>query len=242
MLGGLLRRTKGKLKNSDESSGIDQEVRSKSTSYDWYDDKIHKVVLQRNFMVLFVCISLIIMIVIVISIMTIASFKSIEPFVIEISSKSGMATLVEPATVKQYSADRKVIEYFLFQYLKARELFDSNTYKYNYYRVVRLFSSGDVYSQFRKYVSTSNPDSPVNLYSKANGMVLKIRSIQYLDLNNIQVRFALLVDSERETQEVNRVANVKYVFKDEMLSEEDRYINPLGFTITSYKVDSENIV
>ena len=238
MLNGVLH----KIKHLLEKNKVKADDIKESKIYNWYDDRIQKIRLQRNFMIILIVSLLCVIMFMVFSMLSVARFKTIEPFVIEISSRSGMATLVDPLTVKEYSANRKVIEYFLVKYLKSREIFDTDNYKYNYYYVVRLLSTEAVYSDFRKSISTANPSSPVNLYAKAELMRLKIRSIQYLSIDNIQVRFVLYFKIGGVEKEVNRIANLKYKFTDVPLTEEERYVNPLGFKVFSYKVDNENLV
>lgn len=205
----------------------------------WYQDKIGSAVTQRNFLFLLILLLLGVLAFSVLTIFTLTKAKGIEPFIIEVSSKSGIVTLVDPITIKSYSADRKISDYFLVTYLKAREAFDPATYEYNYYTIVRLFSAPRVYYDFRSTLKPDNKDNPINLYRDIKNLIFKIRSIQYLPNDTVQVRFALEFVDGGGIIRKNKIAIISYQYKDLQLTEEERYINPLGFFITYYKVDDE---
>ncbi len=170
-----------------------------------------------------------------------SEFKKVVPFVIEIEKKSGTAILVDPVSVKQYSADKVLAESFLIRYIKARELFNPNTFQYNYYTEVRLLSSYNVYDDFRYWVRVSNQDSPVNLYANVLSSNIKIKSIQHITANSVQIRFGLEFNEKNNTIAKDKIAFISYTYSELDMGQDERYVNPLGFQITSYRVDDEFI-
>ncbi|WP_236870553.1 VirB8/TrbF family protein [Candidatus Bandiella numerosa] len=74
----------------------------------WSDDRYQSTVIQRNLLLLLLLLLIVCFILIIISLTTIRYLKntqSIDPFVIEIEKKSGVSTVVEPLSIKTYSAD-----------------------------------------------------------------------------------------------------------------------------------------
>lgn len=216
-------------------------MKKKGVAQDWYSEKVQSIKVQRNILVLFILMLLSALLVAGFIIVGASEFKKVVPFVIEIEKKSGTAILVDPVSVKQYSADKVLAESFLIRYIKARELFNPNTFQYNYYTEVRLLSSYNVYDDFRYWVRVSNQDSPVNLYANVLSSNIKIKSIQHITANSVQIRFGLEFNEKNNTIAKDKIAFISYTYSELDMGQDERYVNPLGFQITSYRVDDEFI-
>ena len=210
--------------------------------YNWYDDRVNFLLLQRKALTIFIMLMLCALCLLTFVIFSISQDKTMEPFVIEISKKTGIPTVVDSVSLQKYSADRKLAEYFLYTYIKAREASNAYDYVRNFYVIVKLFSTSTVFGEFSGQVlRRSNPDSPLNILPNVSNVSLKIRSIQYLDMNHVQVRFTVEMEQNNGTVVKNKIVNISYQYIEEELTNEERYINPLGFRITSYKVNDEFI-
>ncbi len=205
----------------------------------WYKDRYQSMIIQRNLMLLISIISMIGLIISSIIAVYINKSNTLKPFVVEIEKKTGITTVVEQDKIKKYSADETIAKHFLITYLRSRELFDKNNYEYNWYTVVRLLSNDQVYSEFRRFVHPSNIDSPINIYSSVGQLDIKIRSIQFLTNNSVQIRFSINSSSGSENNSDNKVALISFEYLSMKLDENQRYINPLGFRVTSYRVTNE---
>lgn len=229
--------------DSDKKDGIKLSL-DKRGAYNWYEETISRIVVQRNLLIVFVFISLIALCIIAFAILGITSFKTIEPFVIQISDKTGIVTLVDPVTVKQYSANKAVVEAYVVRYIRARELYDPSTYKEDYYKIAPLLSTTSVQTEFLNILRAANVASPIIAYASSRKTDLQIRSIQYFENNVMQVRFVVKVygkDMQKAEKEKSKIVTLSYTFRDLPMKEQDRYINPLGFVITSYKVSDETL-
>jgi type IV secretion system protein VirB8 len=150
--------------------------------------------------------------------------------------------LVDPVTVKQYSADKVLNNHFIAEYIKAREVFDKYNYNYNYYTKVRLFSSPNVYNEFRNYIGSQNMDDLFNLYSGFVKSEFKIRSIQKLYDDTFQVRFTVeFTRKDGSSVRKNKIVIMSYNYASLEMNDQQRYVNPLGFQVTSYRVDDEYV-
>ncbi|MBQ4875203.1 MAG: type IV secretion system protein [Rickettsiaceae bacterium H1] len=215
--------------------------KKKDNTQDWYGDRLQSVKIQRNILILFILVMLGGVLTSGFIMLSANEFKKIVPFVIEIEKKSGTAILVDPVSVKQYSADTSLAESFLVRYVKARELFNRNTFEYNYYTEVRLLSKPDVYNDFRYWIRISNQDSPINLYANVLSSNIKIKSIQHISSNSVQIRFSLEFKEKNNTITKDKIAFISFSYSTLEMNQNERYVNPLGFQITSYRVDDEFI-
>lgn len=222
------------FKREKNTESLDKDI-------DWNSNRYSTVVAQRNILLLFALILLATISISILVIFKISTSSTIEPFVIEIDKKSGIVQLVDPVTVKQYSADEALNEYFISEYIKAREVFDPYNYNYNYYTKVRLFSSSNVYNEFRNYIGSQNMDDLFNSYSDTKSE-FKIRSIQKLGNDAIQVRF--FVEFKRKdgsSTRKNKIVIMSYRYASLEMDDQQRYINPLGFQVILYRVDDEYV-
>ena len=139
------------FKQEKSNESLDKDV-------NWNSSRYSTVVAQRNTLLLFTLILLVAISVGILAILKISTSSTIEPFVIEIGKKSGIVQLVDPITVKQYSANEVLNNHFIAEYIKAREVFDPHHYSYTYHTKVRLFSSSNKYNEFKKHIKLQNID------------------------------------------------------------------------------------
>ncbi|MDM8335617.1 VirB8 family type IV secretion system protein [Wolbachia pipientis] len=218
----------------------DNELLDKDIS--WNSSRYSTVVAQRNILLLFTLVLLMAISVGILAIFKISTSSTIEPFVIEIEKKSGIVQLVDPVTVKQYSADEVLNNHFIAEYIKSREVFDPYNYNYNYYTKVRLFSSSNVYREFRSYINSQSMNDLFNLYSDFVKNEFKVRSIQKLDDDTFQVRFTVeFTRKDGSSIRKNKIVIMSYRYAPLEMNDQQRYINPLGFQVISYRVDDEYV-
>ena len=113
----------------------------------WYKDRYQYVLVQRKLLAVITLMSLICTLATVIVISQLSPLKTIEPFVIQVDQKSGITETVDPLTVKELTANEAVNNFFIVQYIRAREDFSMSDVTRNY-NLVRLMSeSGTVQIQ-----------------------------------------------------------------------------------------------
>ncbi|XGA08792.1 MAG: type IV secretion system protein [Wolbachia endosymbiont of Xenopsylla cheopis] len=223
---------KNDIKNSDNNIEHQQN--------NWYSNRYNLIVIQRNVLLLLLLLLFGVITISIVTILKVSTSKTIEPFVVEIEKKSGIVTLVNPITVKQYSADEVLNNHFIVEYIRIRELFDPNNFQYNYHIKVRMFSTQKIYTEFRNFINPNNVNSPVNLYANVSDSKLKIRSIQNLSPGQVQVRFTLEFNEKNgNIIKKDKIATLSFEYVSMEMNEQQRYINPLGFRITYYRSDNE---
>ena len=213
----------------------DKLVKKKFKLKTWYSNRYQLVLVQRNILLLLTLFSVISMVFAVIFVKYVVSSKSLEPYVIEIEEKSGVATVVDQSTTKNFTGNDIVQKYFINQFIQSAIGYDAKTYKLDAEKV-RLFSVPDVYNDFTKRLNYKN----LGAESK---IAVRIKSIQLPNPTTAQVRIAMDSDvTGSRPSSTNQIATLSFHFIPKMnLSMEERLINPLGFQVTSLLIAEEII-
>ena len=207
----------------------------------WYSDRYEFVVVQRNMLFFVTVVALLGVAGAVFAVSELASSKTVEPYVIEVEERTGITTLVNQTSVDHYSKDETVKRYFIWRYINARESYSVVDYEYNYGQVVRLLSTAEVYSKFYRYISGDAADAPVAL-GRVFEKRLKLKSLTFLNAQKAQVRVAIeLVKQGAVVSTSNRIITLDFAFSDVALSTEERFINPLGFQVSDYRIDEDSV-
>jgi type IV secretion system protein VirB8 len=214
----------------------DEDVVSKTRN--WYHDYYAGVVVQRNILLLVNITMVVLVLVAIFAVRYIVAKRTVEPFVVQVESQTGISSIVDPLTATVANGNEALDNYFLVQYIRARETYSEAEYDYNYKTIVRLLSSGKVYNSFRRYIADPAA-SPITRYGSNITTSLTIRSIQLLKPGEqAQVRFRIAEDGAAG-KVYNKIATIDYGFRPMTLNPEERYVNPLGFQVTYYRVDDE---
>lgn len=210
----------------------------------WYADKYQSVLVQRNIFAIITLVSLIASLVAVFAVNSLAPLKSVEPFVIQIDEKSGVTEVVEPVTREELPSTEALDNYFIWQYVRARETFD-NADNITNRDIVRIMSHPDVYASYRFVFSPKNPDSPYNRLGKIGARYCSDPIITYLTEPGkkvAQVRFVVTERIRAEAPfEYNKIATLEYDYATLELDRKERLINPLGFRALSYRLDDATV-
>ncbi len=207
----------------------------------WYQERYESTLIQRNVLFLLLTVAIGVLAASVFIIGYIRSTRSIEPFVIEIEKKTGVATVVDPLTVAAYSANEAVKRYFVMKYISSREEYFQSTFSQNYYTVVRVLSTPNVYfSDYKPKFSLANPNSPYNIYGQASTRKISLKSIIFPTEKSAQVRIMMEV-SGAVTSRSDKIVFLEFDFQNVEMNEQERLINPLGFRVTLYRIEDERI-
>jgi len=210
----------------------DKKTRLKVKS--WYANRYQIVTVQRNILLLFTTISVISVAVTVIFVKNIMGSKSLEPYVIEVEEKTGIATVVDQLTSQRFSGNEMIRRYFMNEYIHAASGYDRNTYKEDANKV-RLFSSPGVFGQYRRRI---NP----RVLGADSVIKVRIKSIKFLNNTLAQIRLSSNTKTPKSKIPTMKdlVVTMRFSFVPQIkLSMEERLINPLGFRVTEYSVAEE---
>lgn len=206
----------------------------------WYKDRYQYVVVQRKILTVITLCSMAVTVATVIVISQLTPLKSVEPFVIQVDQKTGITQTVDPLTVKELTANEAVNNYFIVLYIRSRESYNANQILYNY-NLVRVMSEGErVYPAFMEEVDANNPKSNVARLGSTGLRSVKFKSITYLKPNVAQVR--VLIEEKGDnigSAQLHRIILIAFEYIKLQLTAEDRYLNPLGFRVTDYRIDED---
>jgi len=189
------------------------------------------------------------------SVMSLAPLKSVEPFVIRVDNNTGyvdvISTLAKTTGEVEESAQEVLDKYWLAKYVTARESYLWDTREHDR-KVVGLLSGVNIQQEYALHTDPkTNPRAPVSIYGNSVEIIVKIKSISFLNLGEKiedELRKTALIRYTKTLKKTgvrnensNWVATVAYTYRNSKMSPEDRLINPLEFQVVSYRNDSESV-
>ncbi len=214
-----------------------ESEKNKKVASTWFNDKYENVLIQRNILAIFSFVCILLVMVSVLAVIYINSIKEIEPFVIEVNKKTGQNILLKQASESSLNQNESLAQFFLKQYISARETYNHVDFEGLAREKIRLFSSYDVYRQYLGYIRNMEI-SPVVKYSTSNSTYLIIKSWSKMSSSHYIVRFSIN-ETTGAMAKFNRIAVIKFEYQQRQLTEKELEINPVGFTVTAYRVDSD---
>jgi type IV secretion system protein VirB8 len=166
--------------------------------------------------------------------------KTVEPYTLLVDRTTGYVQALKPLEPGKIAPDTALTQSFLVQYVIAREGFDLATINANY-RKVALFSADRARSSYLSQMQVSNPGSPLVTLPRGAILEARVKSISPVGKDVALVRFETVrTDPNGQAQPPQPwIATVSYRWSGEPMKLEDRFVNPLGFQVTSYRRDPE---
>jgi type IV secretion system protein VirB8 len=134
-------------------------------------------------------------------------------------------------------------------FVLARESYDQALVNLRDWKTVQTMASGDVKAEYMAMFSSTNPDSWVKQYGPYQSIRIKLLSIQLVGGGHgktprgATVRFqrSLFNKSNGATRTLdNKIATIEFTYKQNLeMDDQNRIENPLGFWVTSYRVDDD---
>ncbi len=168
--------------------------------------------------------------------------KTVEPYTLLVDRQTGNVEALAPLDTQVIAPDAALTRSFLVQYVIARESFTAGNVQSDY-RKVALWSERQVAERYQAQMDATNPRSPLSYLPGGAVIATEIKSVSNLAEGQAMIRFATTqTDRGARPQPAQHwVAIVNYEFTAAEMSEADRYINPVGFQVTSYRRDAETL-
>ena len=166
--------------------------------------------------------------------------KTVEPYTLMVDRTTGYVQALKPLDETKITPDAALTQSFLVQYVIAREGFDMATLNASY-RKVALFSADTARTSYLRQMQVSNPESPLVRLPRGSIVDVRVKSVSPIGKDAALVRFdTVRSDSSAGPHPAAAwVAVVRYRYSTAPMSLEDRFVNPLGFQVTSYRRDAE---
>ncbi|MDF7675963.1 type IV secretion system protein [Neisseriaceae bacterium ESL0693] len=167
--------------------------------------------------------------------------KERVPFVIRVDNNTGATDIVTTIKKSEQSYGEIIDKYWLAQYIRFRESYDWQTIQ-NSYDATMLLSDDTVQKGFAA-IYNDNPSAPHLILKDRFKVITTVKAISFIG-RTAQIRFdkqriPVSGDQTNRTPPQKLIATITYEYSDKPLQEKDRLINPLGFMVTSYRVDPE---
>jgi type IV secretion system protein VirB8 len=175
-----------------------------------------------------------------IALVLLTPLKTVEPYTLMVDRTTGYVQALKPLDQAKIAPDSALTQSFLVQYVIGREGFDIATLNANY-RKVALFSADKARSSYLQTMQVSNPASPLSIYPRSTTVDVRVKSVSPIGPNAALVRFETVrSDAGAQPQPAaSWVAVIKYRYSREPMNLDDRFVNPLGFQVVSYRKDPE---
>lgn len=234
-----------KKDKQDKTVKFDKRKRQQvTTSRNWYLDRYETVKIQRNLFLGATLLSLLSVLAFSVVLSFLTPLKTVEPYVIRVDEKTGRTQIVDPMQARQLTANHDLTRYFIWGYVKARESYNVDNYK-QYYQSIALMSKRSVFREFAEEYDPKNSSSPLNRFGQKGERSVTLRSMVFLEPNLVQVRVRItekgMKGSYDEERIIDAIITMRFEFKKLAFSRQELYINPLGFWVTSYRLEEEYV-
>ncbi len=169
--------------------------------------------------------------------------KTVETVVVVVDKTTGdmdRVADVAPLTLDESDA---VIQAQLVAYVDDRETYDLTDGEKRINSVLER-SDGDAEASLRALWNSASEDYPITVYGREAKIDVTVKSVNQIEPGVAQVRFTKTLRRPRDTRSVERAftATVAYDFRPEIRKRlQDVWANPLGFAVTSYRIDAETL-
>ena len=186
-------------------------------------------------------ISLTLTIMLGIAVMLLTPLKTVELMVVKVD-KNGFVDIITQLDEQVITTDEAIDKHFVGRYVKTREQYYFGSLNKDF-ETVQMFSSVDV---SKKYISdmTSKDVGRAELYKDIKEVDVNIISVVLSKKTDEMVATVRIETVERDKKTTTgenkiKVITLVYEYLPLKLNTKTRLENPLGFVVTSYRVDEE---
>ncbi|EAL1980170.1 type IV secretion system protein [Campylobacter jejuni] len=194
---------------------------------------------KRAWLIAFI--SIFIAIISIIAVVLLTPLKTIEPYVIRVDNTTGMVDILTMLDEKEISSNEALDKYFISQYVKAREGYYYELLNQDYL-LTQLMSSEKVANEYRAWYEGENARDQI--LKNSNEVNVQILSIVLGESNGVKTATVRAIITTKNltskgTTQATKVITLSYDYILAKASEENRFLNPLGFKVLTYRIDDE---
>lgn len=177
--------------------------------------------------------------------------KEKVPFLVMADAYTGTSTvarLVDDSVHRQLTSSEAINRSNVAHFLLARESYDLDMMQLRDWRLVHTMSSSEVAAGYAAEHASNNPQAPYHVYGRGRAIRARILSLVLIGgkgapPKGATVRFQRsLYDKSTGTSRPldSKIATLEFEYKSNLrMDEKERIENPLGFQVTSYRVDND---
>jgi len=164
-----------------------------------------------------------------------------EPFVIQVDKTTGLTQMLSSLSEKTITYNEAIDKFFTSQYVKNREQYFYSLLSKDYI-YVQLNSTPKVAEEYIKiYTGKESRDEVLGQGIEEKVKVLSVTLGENAYIKNATVR--IKIDTYKKGVVVDskiKIVTLAYTYMPALkATEKERLLNPLGFKVTSYRVDAE---
>jgi type IV secretion system protein VirB8 len=166
--------------------------------------------------------------------------KEPDPIFIKVDNNTGFTNVMKTLNQSQADFDETIKKYWLNKYVIARENYDWFLIQKDF-DAVSLMSNASVGATYKKMALSK--DAPVEEFKDQFKLLIKVTNITFIQ-GAAQVRFERTkVSSDGTSTEppTKWIATIAFSFENIPMTDAQRTINPVGFIVNSYRLDSESL-
>lgn len=164
---------------------------------------------------------------------------SVEPVIITLDKATGMAEVRARLTDMDLASDEAVTQSLIYRYVRDRETFDASD---NAARIERVYATsiGQAAESLYALWGAESRKHPATLYGNDTIVTVGIRSISFIDADTAVLRIRKTATRGGTSTNSDYVVTLGFAYArgGERLVEAI-WQNPLGFSVTSYRIDPE---
>lgn len=165
--------------------------------------------------------------------------KTVAPYVITVDKATGASEITSPMTGdRQITYNEAVSKYFLADYVRNREGWIPQA-RQEFFEGVLAMSSRDEQARWTAFYAKDNPRSPQSVFTDLDTVFIAIKSVTFVSKNVAQVRFTKTLQRGGSSTDTPAIAIVTFDTTDTPTTEQQRFKNPLGLEVQSYRADLE---
>lgn len=188
-------------------------------------------------------IALLVAMISVVAVCLLTPLKSVEPYVIRVDNTTGMVDIITSIKEANFSSNEALDKYFATTYVKAREGYYYDVLQSDY-ELVQILSYPNIASEYLKiYEGDKSRDQilqddfevqiDIVSVSLGNSAGSSIATIRFNEITKKK-------DSKNIITNKAKIATLAYDYQPQSLTtEKERIKNPLGFKVSTYRIDDE---
>jgi type IV secretion system protein VirB8 len=165
--------------------------------------------------------------------------KTVAPYVITVDKATGASEITASMSGNRaITFNEAVAKYFLADYVRNREGWIPQARK-EFFEGVLAMSSRDEQARWTAFYSKDNPKSPQSVFTDLDTVFIAIKSVTFFETNVAQIRFTKTLQHGAVVTDTPAIATVTYDTTDTPTTEQQRFKNPLGLEVQTYRADLE---
>jgi type IV secretion system protein VirB8 len=169
--------------------------------------------------------------------------KTVAPYVITVDKATGASEITASFNSggsgnRAITYNEAVAKYFLADYVRNREGWIPQARK-EFFEGVLAMSSRDEQARWTAFYSKDNPKSPQSIFTDLDTVFIAVKSVTFVSKNVAQIRFTKTLQHGSISTDTPAIATVTYDTTDTPTTEQQRFKNPLGLEVQTYRADLE---